>query len=805
MGPLGGLLTNRLYDDKIMSQDEYKFDGVKGGDQWKGRCRRYFMAKVPALRVLMAWCESADDKTVTREHLLRAVQGQMTEEQLDTINAAVWGFLSGCLSSEAEAVFKRAEELNGFDAWRRVCRYIDHGRGIRLEALRAEVRSIHLHPMKNLEAVALGIAQFENKLSEYEDAGGKRPDDHERKADLLAILPQELRENLLGRAADDGAYEPFRDMVQAQAAKILLTRRKLPIHSIEDDTEVKDKLNALDDILAALRGGDQEQLIGAFNRATGKPRGAGGRFQRSTAPPARQQPPTAGAGPRCPNCGDRHLMAKCPHPVVETDKRKCWTCGKVGCVASRCPEKKKYGSRPLRALEDAPLEFPYFGCLMSEPQSEYALNALKDNLDDGFAPVKRGTRPRPHGATLGDFVVRQSNNFSVLANNSDHNSCECECESSRALCQKQPLLLKVSLDEFNELVVDHGFNQTLAMMNDNGQSNDSTTITPLSKNQKKNIKTKAMKQARFDALMQASIDDDIIDQATESRAQASPRDAPRALGAPASSCLLDSRQPLPQPANGPACHPEATQSSIDGHVCQTEIPLSGVAGRYTSTPDAFPPLGNDGRGSGSAPLLTKAAEPKPSRDSSQNGCSCSDCQDGGRIPQVKSTCKPLETYLLEDEILIDDILGGMAEEQIKMKVTLDSGAVANVMNMEQVPRNVKVQPNTTGKHFVGPGGEKILNHGTCETQLETGKGKIGCKWKVADVTRSLHAVTQIAGPPGAPAHDILFNNEIGVVVPHGIVNEILKKVKPIAEYHREGNLYCATMTVSDFHRQGPNQ
>ena len=147
----------------------------------------------------------------------------------------------------------------------------------------------------------------------------------------------------------------------------------------------------------------------------------------------------------------------------------------------------------------------------------------------------------------------------------------------------------------------------------------------------------------------------------------------------------------------------------------------------------------------------------------------------------------------------------MAEEQIKMKVTLDSGAVANVMNMEQVPRNVKVQPNTTGKHFVGPGGEKILNHGTCETQLETGKGKIGCKWKVADVTRSLHAVTQIAGPPGAPAHDILFNNEIGVVVPHGIVNEILKKVKPIAEYHREGNLYCATMTVSDFHRQGPNQ
>jgi hypothetical protein len=34
------------------------------------------------------------------------------------------------------------------------------------------------------------------------------------------------------------------------------------------------------------------------------------------------------------------------------------------------------------------------------------------------------------------------------------------------------------------------------------------------------------------------------------------------------------------------------------------------------------------------------------------------------------------------------------------------------------------------------------------------------------------------------------------------VDRILKEVKPITEYHREGNLYLAEMTMSSFGRQG---
>ncbi len=57
----------------------------------------------------------------------------MTEDQLLTLDAAIWGFLSGALSSTAETIFKCAEMLRGFDAWRRIVRFLDHGSEIRLE------------------------------------------------------------------------------------------------------------------------------------------------------------------------------------------------------------------------------------------------------------------------------------------------------------------------------------------------------------------------------------------------------------------------------------------------------------------------------------------------------------------------------------------------------------------------------------------------------------------------------------------------------------------------------------------------
>ena len=100
----------------------------------------------------------------------------------------------------------------------------------------------------------------------------------------------------------------------------------------------------------------------------------------------------------------------------------------------------------------------------------------------------------------------------------------------------------------------------------------------------------------------------------------------------------------------------------------------------------------------------------------------------------------------------------------------------------------------------------IENYGDVGTVLESDLGAVGCGWKAAAVSRPLHSVSKVAGPPGGiknSKQDVLFNNDICVVVPPGIVAEILKRVTPVAQYAREGNLYVGDMVMSSFTRQGP--
>ena len=137
---------------------------------------------------------------------------------------------------------------------------------------------------------------------------------------------------------------------------------------------------------------------------------------------------------------------------------------------------------------------------------------------------------------------------------------------------------------------------------------------------------------------------------------------------------------------------------------------------------------------------------------------------------------------------------------------MDSGSCDNVIDPADRPDDCLIVPNTTGKHFRGANDSVIENFGDVDTVLESPLGAIGCGWKAAAVSRPLHSVSKVAGPPGGiknAKQDVLFNNDVCVVVPPGIVIEILKRVTPVAQYAREGNLYIGDMVLSSSPRQGP--
>ena len=151
----------------------------------------------------------------------------------------------------------------------------------------------------------------------------------------------------------------------------------------------------------------------------------------------------------------------------------------------------------------------------------------------------------------------------------------------------------------------------------------------------------------------------------------------------------------------------------------------------------------------------------------------------------------------------DDDMLGAATEQVTIRAAADSGAVANTIHPKDLPSDAVVEPNTSGRHFVGANNARIEKYGTCTTKLESEHGAVGCNWNVADVARPLHSISTITGPEFGPAkQDVLFTNRKCVVVPPGIVEEVLKRIRPVSEYTRTGNLYLGEFKMSSFTRQG---
>ena len=118
----------------------------------------------------------------------------------------MWGFLSNCVSAEADTIFRGAEDLRGIDAWRRLVRQVDHGRGIRREMLRREVQELHTRPIKSLEAIEEGVAVFENTMTENARVAGRESTNAELKSDLLRISVVRSERRCCGTRRTSGCH-----------------------------------------------------------------------------------------------------------------------------------------------------------------------------------------------------------------------------------------------------------------------------------------------------------------------------------------------------------------------------------------------------------------------------------------------------------------------------------------------------------------------------------------------------------------------------------------------------------------------
>ena len=731
-GPFGALnfKESALFDQKISMTSDYSFNGLKGGLNWKGKVERYFISRIPVLMNILEWAEKEELYEITQAKFEEATRGTLFPAQVQAINAAMWGFLSGAVSGTAETMFKGAAKLNGLDAWRRLVRYIDHGRAMRLETLRREVKMIHLKPIASLEKVEEGVAEFENVLNEYVQVGGTPVSNDEKKSDLLAVLPAELRETLLWRATDPGSFEGFRDMVLTQCGKVLMNRKRLHLHNV-DHGKQQDEADEEEEGFPDLS--TPEGILAAISRLQRN----GGKFQRRSsggngaAPGARAEPPRAR---KCANCSEIH-EGRCTKAAVAQADRKCWTCGKKGCRASTCPDKKTYNNRKLQAIEDG------------QPGG---INGFFMVDEEGFQTVNRGnrrTRPTPSQPCLGDFLSK--NSFEALTPAASGNALASLSTTGRpgypgaarhGAGTEAKIKPYVKEHKCPSGAIRHAIAEAQQTADGTGASGTGSSIQNYSRNPgTSSFQTLPGKKAftKFPTI--------------------------NSTPEPPSVDFVNKNGKNPWITPSPTTNPRPSA-----------LPRSN----RTSTPSATATTGN---------TITTGGQGRPG-------------YSGMARAGDDADTAPISCVMEEEE----EPLIASAVEKVKIQVAMDSAAVDNVVHPNSLPGDAEPAPNRTGRHFVGAQGGHIEKYGSVDTKLETDLGAIGCHWQLADVTRPLHSVAKVTGPEDHPTgkQDVLFTNKRCVVVPPGVVEKILKTVKPVVEYARTGNLYIADMEMSSFPRQG---
>ena len=138
MGPGGANGINKNMDEKIAALADYQYNGTAGGDRWRVKVRNYMVGKrlelLPVLRWIEQLGETACDVSSTKAAI--AHYGMMVEADIEAISAAIWSFLSTCVSGTAMTLFESVEVLNCLDARRLLHNHIQKGSATRRLTLR---------------------------------------------------------------------------------------------------------------------------------------------------------------------------------------------------------------------------------------------------------------------------------------------------------------------------------------------------------------------------------------------------------------------------------------------------------------------------------------------------------------------------------------------------------------------------------------------------------------------------------------------------------------------------------------------
>ena len=378
---------SRIYEEKTAQNNQY--DGsTENGAAWLRWTKMYLVGNAPDALTMLNLAESASG-TITMEHVMGINRSHSLGVDAVTLAGHIWRYLNQATVKGARAIFENLEIRNGLEAWRRLYRHVHKGSQLQKHTLGMRIQTPASY-LKSAGSLSVGVDKWEQDIRDYVAAGGQEPAEDLKIMNLCHALPAALRSNLLWRTSEFHSYQHFKHYVIEQVERLEHFNGKNSVMILQDENEdelnnlMAEKLKDYPEILEAL----------ALDRK-GRPgmktaqRSFGGKLQPPRTLPGapRDRDPKAVGKVRCINCGGAHRSGDCPHPKVDKDKRPCWTCGKPGCIAATCKNKKA-----LQHIGDD-----------DGSQDEEALCVCGGSSDWQPARTRR-TGPSPASNRLGDYI-----------------------------------------------------------------------------------------------------------------------------------------------------------------------------------------------------------------------------------------------------------------------------------------------------------------------------------------------------------------------------------------------------------------
>ena len=290
-------IPRRILDEKFFRRVE-KFGG--GEKDWKDWCFQFKAAVRGASRVgieIMRWVERTDSEQTGEDIDTQFVD----EESVDQIGGELYDILCSITSGEALTLVRTVTEMNGFVAWKALCKRFGPVTPARALAAMMEV----MNPVKVTDVFLIpkAIDAWTTKVVTLEKEFEEKLSDRMKQAIMLSMVPADLQDTMYQHADSMKTFEQARDRLKGLVSNRVARSQPTPmdVGRVGGD------------------GGDHGCWEGYEVNLSGKAGGKGA----------------------CHACGQQgHFARECPHKGKGKGKGyrgTCWTCGEEGHPARECP------------------------------------------------------------------------------------------------------------------------------------------------------------------------------------------------------------------------------------------------------------------------------------------------------------------------------------------------------------------------------------------------------------------------------------------------------------------------------------